>query len=827
MRRQACAAEFARHDSDGNGKLSAGELALALDSLPDGVVEQLRQLDMRKCVGGQVLSILESSWSPKRRLQAEDSALYLAVYWLKYAETDVCRCVSLVPVADADITAVATLPDECREGMEGMLQGSINQFGMMGDPLLSEDAPEEKKWKQASVKVFKFVGKAVVKGAIDFAAATISYLTGKFLKWAFTKVWEKLSRYFAKEVTVEVLVPEIVEQVTMDAFKGFEDTVYEATQEFVQTVSIGAVSEVETTVVEASEEFISIVTTKAVKGFEDTVYEATQEFVQTVSIGAVSEVETTVFEASEEFISTITIDAVKGLEDTVYEASEEFVQTVMISAVTEFDTTVLEASEEFISIVTTNAVKELEDTVYAASQEIVEEVKVLEFLDDDNPAKLDKVDIMKKQRDLKNKGKYAEACREYEKDKAKWNKEHGNYHDFDNVVADWSGQGNSFWHKFVKRRRLSETCEVEEEEEAEEEKEEEEEAEAEDEADIPDEEPKPEEPVEPEVPGEEVIAVEEDVVEEVVTDIVVDDVVEVAIIEAAEEGSEIAIATVVEEVAVETALIAADMSAVIASGGILIVGVLIQMAAMEICNAGGFPTCQRCATVSSGNAVADCGSKEWALPHGSCPSLNAAGAPVAALDFCLDGDSVTRAYCCSNPECVFEAPCGGSSICACPMPKGIGCNEDSDCTDGSANTKRYCAQQNKEGWINDGKLCYDGADGDSCDNDAQCQLNFKNYCYEGICYDGSTGDGCDSDADCKLNFNNYCTWDRGKMKSNKQCWSGDYNEACRNDEQCASNICVRGQCQRGCGGDYCESDSDCLANDPNNPAYNRGVSDQP
>jgi len=74
------------------------------------------------------------------------------------------------------------------------------------------------------------------------------------------------------------------------------------------------------------------------------------------------------------------------------------------------------------------------------------------------------------------------------------------------------------------------------------------------------------------------------------------------------------------------------MSAVIASGGILIVGVLIQMAAMAACNAGGFPTCQRCATVSSGDAVADCGSKEWALPHGSCPSLNAAGAPVAALE---------------------------------------------------------------------------------------------------------------------------------------------------------------------------------------------------
>ena len=150
-------------------KLSAGELALALDSLPEGVVEQLRQLDMRKCVGGQVLSILESSSSPKRRLQAEDSALYLAIYWLKYAETDVCRCVSLVPVADADTTAVATLPDECRERVEGMLQMSAptEVNARDGRQLSEEDA-------ETSVKVFKFVGKAVVKGAKEAAAAAPS-----------------------------------------------------------------------------------------------------------------------------------------------------------------------------------------------------------------------------------------------------------------------------------------------------------------------------------------------------------------------------------------------------------------------------------------------------------------------------------------------------------------------------------------------------------------------------------------------------------------------------------------------------------------------------
>lgn len=124
---------------------------------------------MRKCVGGQVLSILESSSSPKRRLQAEDSALYLAIYWLKYAETDVCRCVSLVPVADADTTAVATLPDECRERVEGMLQMSAptEVNARDGRQLSEEDA-------ETSVKVFKFVGKAVVKGAKEAAAAAPS-----------------------------------------------------------------------------------------------------------------------------------------------------------------------------------------------------------------------------------------------------------------------------------------------------------------------------------------------------------------------------------------------------------------------------------------------------------------------------------------------------------------------------------------------------------------------------------------------------------------------------------------------------------------------------
>lgn len=97
----------------------------------------------------------------------------------------------------------------------------------------------------------------------------------------------------------------------------------------------------------------------------------------------------------------------------------------------------------------------------------------------------------------------------------------------------------------------------------------------------------------------------------------------------------------------------------------------------------------------------------------------------------------------------------------------------------------------------------------------------------GICYDGSTGDGCTDDADCKRNFPaNYCTNDKGNMKSKKQCWSGGYKEACETDEQCGDGLhCIRsggmadGICYMGCGGDFCETESDCLASDPSSRWY--------
>ena len=58
-RQRACATEFASHDGDGDGKMSPAELEAALESLPKRVEEQLWQLDLRKCVGAQVLSTLE------------------------------------------------------------------------------------------------------------------------------------------------------------------------------------------------------------------------------------------------------------------------------------------------------------------------------------------------------------------------------------------------------------------------------------------------------------------------------------------------------------------------------------------------------------------------------------------------------------------------------------------------------------------------------------------------------------------------------------------------------------------------------------------------
>ena len=115
-RQRACATEFASHDGDGDGKMSPAELEAALESLPKSVRgAAVVQLDLRKCVGAQVLSILESS-SGQRRLQESTGTrgLYLSLYSLKYSGADNCYCVSMVPVADADVSAVASLPEECR-----------------------------------------------------------------------------------------------------------------------------------------------------------------------------------------------------------------------------------------------------------------------------------------------------------------------------------------------------------------------------------------------------------------------------------------------------------------------------------------------------------------------------------------------------------------------------------------------------------------------------------------------------------------------------------------------------------------------------------------
>ena len=88
-------------------------------------------------------------------------------------------------------------------------------------------------------------------------------------------------------------------------------------------------------------------------------------------------------------------------------------------------------------------------------------------------------------------------------------------------------------------------------------------------------------------------------------------------------------------------------------------------------------------------------------------------------------------------------------------------------------------------------------------------------------------DGCTDAADCQRNFPaNYCTNAKGNMKSKTQCWSGAYKEACETDEQCGDGLhCIRsggmaeGICYMGCGGDFCETESDCLASDSSSPSY--------
>jgi len=113
------------------------------------------------------------------------------------------------------------------------------------------------------------------------------------------------------------------------------------------------------------------------------------------------------------------------------------------------------------------------------------------------------------------------------------------------------------------------------------------------------------------------------------------------------------------------------------------------------------------------------------------------------------------------------------------------CKSDEDCIDNT-----YCALGGPCSVLlpsPDLKCCHAGEQGDSCDEDWQCEKR-GNYCYEPTreCFNGSSGDLCSSDSDCQPR-----DW---QLEDNPDTTDG---------------ICVMNKCRKGDKNSYCEKDADC------------------